>query len=374
MKKTHLYLLLFLVLGMFSCDSKKETATSETTVYPVLTLKSEKTILSVEYPTTLEGLQTVEIRSKIDGYIEEVFIEEGSLVYAGQKLFKIDANRFVQDVNQRKASIMAVEAALETASIQVLRTQSLVDKKILNSFELTKAKNVEKVKKAELNQAKAALSDAQSQLAYTQIVSPISGIVGRLPLKKGSLVSSTSETALTTIANTQDVYAHFSLSQKQLNSFLNQYPGKSIAEKLRNMPEVNLRTADGKDYGPKGKIQSLSGVISLETGSANFRALFPNPDGLLWSGASATLQLPTTIDEAVKVPKKAVFEMQGNYYVYKVDAKNTVHHTEIKVLSITTEQHYVVQHGLASGDKIITEGIGTLKDGMQIQLSPVSTK
>lgn len=374
MKKMHLYLLLFLVSGMFSCDSKKETATSEITAYPVLTLRSEKTTLSVEYPTTLEGLQTVEIRSKIDGYIEEVFIEEGSLVHAGQKLFRIDANRFVQDVNQRKASVLAVEAALETASIQVLRTQSLVDKKIVNSFELTTAKNVERVKKAELNQAKAALSDAQSQLAFTQVVSPISGIVGRLPLKKGSLVSSTSETALTTIANTQEVYAHFSLSQKQLNSFLNQYPGKSMAEKLRNMPEVNLRTADGKDYGPKGKIQSLSGVISLETGSANFRALFPNPDGLLWSGASATLQLPTTIDEAVKVPKKAVFEMQGNYYVYKVDTKNIVHHTEIKVLPIATEQHYVVQHGLASGDMVITEGIGNLKDGMQIQLNPVSTK
>jgi len=374
MKKMHLYLLLFLVSGMGSCDSKKETATSEIIAYPVLTLKSEKATLSVEYPTTLEGLQTVEIRSKVDGYIEEVFIEEGSLVHTGQKLFKIDANRFVQDVNQRKAAVLAVEAALETASIQVLRTQSLVDKKIVNSFELTTAKNVERVKKAELNQAKAALSDAQSQLAFTQIVSPISGIVGRLPLKKGSLVSSTSETALTTIANTKEVYAHFSLSQKQLNSFLNQYPGKSMAEKLRNIPQVNLRTADGKDYGSKGKIQSLSGVISLETGSANFRALFPNPDGLLWSGASATLQLPTTIDEAVKVPKKAVFEMQGNHYVYTVEAKNTVHLTEIKVLPIATEQHYVVQYGLAPGDMIITEGIGNLKDGMQIQPNPVSTK
>ncbi|UZJ63404.1 efflux RND transporter periplasmic adaptor subunit [Sphingobacterium sp. KU25419] len=150
----------------------------------MLTLGAQKADLYVEYPATLEGIQTVEIRSKIDGYIEEVFVEEGSLVKIGQKLFKIDANRFVQDVNQRKAAVLAVEAALETASIQVLRTQALVDKKIVNSFELTTARNVERVKKAELNQAKAALSDAQSQLAFTQIVSPIMGIVGRLPLKK----------------------------------------------------------------------------------------------------------------------------------------------------------------------------------------------
>lgn len=374
MEKTHLYLLFFLFIGLISCESKKESPTNKISSYPVLTLNAQKADLYVEFPATLEGIQTVEIRSKIDGYIEEVFVEEGSLVKIGQKLFKIDANRFVQDVNQRKSAMLAVEAALETASIQVLRTQALVDKKIVNSFELTTARNVERVKKAELNQAKAALSDAQSQLAFTQIVSPITGIVGRLPLKKGSLVSSNSEMALTTIANTREVYAHFSLSQKQLNGFLYQYTGRNMAEKLKNMPSVTLRTADGNDYMPQGKIQSLSGVMSRETGSANFRALFPNPEGLLWSGASAILRIPTTIDQAILLPKKAVFEIQGNYFVYKLGPKNIVNHTEIVVYPTSTEQEYVVKSGLHIGDIVITEGIGTLSNGMEIKPAPISNK
>lgn len=374
MKKTHLYLLYFLLTGLIACESKKGSPTIEIATYPVLTLKAQKADLFVEYPTTLEGLQTVEIRSKIDGYIEEVYVKEGSQVQIGQKLFKIDANRFVQDVNQRKAAVLAVEAALETASIQVLRTGALVDKKIVNSFELTTVRNLERIKKAELNQAKAALSEAQSQLAFTQIVSPITGIIGRLPFKKGSLVSSTSELALTTIANTKSVYAHFSLSQKQLNLFLSQYKGTAMAEKLQNMPSLTLRTADGHDYLPKGKIQSLSGVINTETGSANFRALFPNPDGLLWSGASATLRIPTTIDPAIMIPKKAVFEIQGNYFVYTVDAKNRINQTEISVLPTSTEQEYVVQNGIHIGDLVVIDGIGTLSNGMQIKPNLIPTK
>ncbi|WP_430613443.1 efflux RND transporter periplasmic adaptor subunit [Flavobacterium sp. JP2137] len=371
--KTHLtYLLLLLVLGYTSCDSKNNSGSAAAPSYPVQRLAAEKTTLYLEYPATLEGVETVEIRSKIDGYIEEVFVEEGSVVQAGQKLFKIDANRYLQDVNQRRAAVLAVEAALETASLQVLRTAALVDKNIVNSFELTTAKNLERVKKAELNQAQAALSDAQSQLAFTQIVSPISGVVGRLPLKKGSLVSSSSELALTTVANTSAVYAHFSLSQKQLNGFLNQYSGKDLAEKLKNMPEISLITANGQTYALSGRIQSLSGVLQAQTGSANFRALFPNPTGVLWSGASATLQIPTAVDQAILLPKKAVFEIQGRYFVYRVDAQNKAMHTEVQLLPMALEQTYVVNSGLSAGDIVVVDGLGTLRNEMQIAPKPIN--
>ncbi len=374
MRKTNLYLLVAFAVIVAACESKKETATELIGTYPTLVLSAQKTVLQLEYPTTLEGVETVEIRSKIDGYIEAVYIEEGSTVTTGQRLFKIDANRFMQEVNQRKAAVTAVEAALETASIQVVRTQALVDKKIVNTFELTTAKNLERVKRAELQQARAALSDAQSQLAFTQISSPISGIVGRLPFKKGSLVNSNSELALTTLANTQEMFAHFSLSQKQLNLFIDQYPGKNRDEKIKNMPELSLIQANGENYPLPGKIQNLSGVLNGQTGSANFKALFPNPDGILWSGASATLRIPTIIDQAIRVPKKAVFEIQGTFFVYRVDAKNTVHHTEIELFPTATERDFVVLKGLKAGDALVTEGIETLRDGMSIQPTPISHK
>ncbi len=374
MKKNSLFLLMIVATAWLSCDKSKAITEMPVAEYPTITLSAQETVVHLEFPTSLEGLETVEVRSKIDGYIEQVYVEEGSVVTSGQKLFRIDANQFLQEVNQRKAAISAIEAALETAHLHVLRTQILVDKKIVNSFELTTATNLERVKKAELTQAKSALSDAQSQLAFTQIVSPINGVVGRLPFKKGALVQSAAELALTTIANTTQVYAHFAVNQQQLNRFLAPYTGDKLAEKLKNMPEVSLITSGGEEYTHKGHIQSLSGVLNAETGSANFRALFPNPNGILWSGANGILRIPTQLNQALLVPKKAVFEIQGKYFIYKVGSENRVAQVEIEVLPTTTEREYIIQSGLKAGDIVVTDGIGTLKNGMSIRPTTISAK
>jgi len=361
-------------LSIVSCENKKTVPTESPAAYPTLTLKTQKANVSVEYPTTLEGEQTVEIRSKVDGYIEQVYVEEGSAVAKGQALFKIDANSYLQEVNNRKAAVLAAEASLETAVIQTKRTSALAEKKIINNYELTSAKNIERVKRAELSQANADLSSAKSKLAFTNIVSPINGVVGSLPFKTGSLVSSSAPDPLTTVANTKNIYAYFSLSQQQLNSFLSQYSGHQLKDKFKNMPEVTLVTADGETYLRKGKIQTLSGILNASTGSANFKAVFPNPEGKLWSGASATIVIPTQFDDAILVPKKAVFELQGRYFVFTVDAQNTVHNTEIKIRNTATEKEYVVTEGVKSGDIIVTEGIGSLRDGVKIAPTAPSSK
>lgn len=358
-------------LSIVSCETKKTEQTESPVSYPTLTIKAQKADVSVEYPTTLEGEQTVEIRSKVDGYIEQVYVEEGSAVAKGQALFKIDANSYLQEVNNKKAAVLAAEASLETAVIQTKRTSALAEKKIINNYELTSAKNIERVKRAELSQANADLSSAKSKLAFTNIVSPINGVVGSLPFKIGSLVSSSAPDPLTTVANTKNIYAYFSLSQQQLNSFLGQFSGNQLKDKFRNMPEVSLVTADGETYSSKGKIQTLSGVLNAGTGSANFKAVFPNPQGKLWSGASATIVIPTQFTAAILVPKKAVFELQSRFFVFTVDAQNVVHNTEIKIRNESTEKEYVVTEGVKAGDIIITEGIGNLRDGVKI--APISS-
>lgn len=369
-----LYPLLLSVLMTACKPNQNQGQQEEVQEFPTLLLEARKTALSAEYPATLQGQQTVEIRSKVDGYIEQVYVNEGAQVRKGQPLFKIDANSYQQEVNSRQAAVIAAEANLETATIQSQRTKVLVDRKIVNSFELTSAKNVERVKRAELNQAKADLSSARSKLAYTHIVSPIAGVVGSLPYKIGSLVSSTSASALTTVANTRQIYAYFSLSQQQLASFLRKYDGQRVNDKFRNMPEVSLTLADGTQYPVKGKIETLSGVLNANTGAANFKAVFPNPESKLWSGASAVLSIPTTINEAILVPKSSTFELQGKHFVFKVDATNTVHNTAVEVMDAVTEKDYVVISGVKSGDKIVTEGLGNLKDGMKIKATPSSSK
>jgi membrane fusion protein (multidrug efflux system) len=361
-------------LLIVSCETKKTEQSESPTAYPTLRLKEQKADVSVEYPTTLEGEQKVEIRSKVDGYIEQVYVEEGAVVTKGQPLFKIDANSYLQEVNNKKAAVLAAEASLETASIQTRRTAALAEKKIINNYELTSAKNIERVKKAELTQANADLSSAKSKLAFTNIVSPINGIVGSLPFKIGSLVSSSASDPLTTVANTKHIFAYFSLSQQQLNSFLGQYSGNQLKDKFKNMPEVSLLTADGEVYSLKGKIQTLSGVLNASTGSADFKAVFPNPEGKLWSGASATIIIPTKYENTILVPKKAVFELQGRYFVFTVDAQNVVHNTEIKIRNTATEKEYVVKEGVKSGDIIITDGIGNLRDGVKIASAGTASK
>jgi membrane fusion protein (multidrug efflux system) len=359
-------LLTVLIIGtisLISCENKKTKQTAPLPKYPVLTLSPQKANVAVEYPTTLEGEQTVAIRSKIDGYIEKVYVEEGSTVTKGQPLFKIDDNSYLQEVNHKKAAVLAAKASLETAVIQTQRTATLVEKKIINTYELTSAKNLERVKRAELSQANADLSAAQSKLAFTNILSPISGVVGSLPYKIGALVSSTAPDPLTFVANTNQVYAYFSVSQQQLNLFLNQYSGKRLKDKFKHMPAVSLLTAAGERYPLNGKIQTLSGVLNTSTGAANFKAVFPNPEGKLWSGASATISIPTRFENVILVPKTAVFELQGRFYVYTVDAKHTVHTAGITIRNIATEKNYIVTEGLKSGEVIITDGVGNLKDG-----------
>lgn len=375
MKTTLIYSCLSACLILSSCGNSKSPQQQENIQeFPVLSITPQKADLFAEYPTTLQGEQTVEIRSKVDGYIEQVYVSEGTMVSKGQSLFKIDANSFQQEMNNKNAAVLAAVANLETASIQTERTKVLVEKKIVNSFELTSAKNIEQVKKAELNQAKADLSAAKSKLAYTNIVSPINGVVGSLPYKIGSLVSSTSETALTTIANTKQIYAYFSLSQQQLDAFLNQYDGQKVNEKFKHMPQVSLLMQNGEIYSTKGKIETLSGVLNASTGAANFKAVFPNPEAKLWSGASATIRIPTQLNNAVMVPKSTTFELQGKYFVFKVDQKNIVHHTAIDIMEAVTDKDYVVTKGLAAGDQIVTEGLGNLKDGMKIKPNPSTSK
>lgn len=353
-------------LTIVSCKEKNTKQTESAATYPTLTLKSQKTEVSVAYPTTLEGEQTVEIRSKVDGYIERVYVEEGAIVTKGQSLFKIDANSYLQEVNNKKAAVLAAEASLETAIIQTKRTSTLAEKKIINSYEVTVAKNIERARRAELSQANADLSAAASKLAFTNIVSPIDGVVGSLPFKIGSLVSSSSIDPLTTVANTRQIFAYFSLSQHQLNSFLNQYPGNQLKDKIKNMPKVSLVIDGGESYPVKGSIQTLSGVLNASTGSANFKAVFSNPDGELWSGSSATIVIPTQLEDAILVPKKAVYELQGRFYVFTVDAQNIARSTEIKMRNTATEKEYVVTEGVKSGNIIITDGIGNLRDGVKI--------
>lgn len=366
-----LYLLLPALLIIASCgngDQKKAGPPApQVQSYPVVALTAQSTSLETDYPATLEGIQNVDIRPKVDGFIEKIFVDEGATVKKGQPLFNINAPQYEQQVRTASAAISSAEADVNAAQLQVNKTKPLVEKDIISKYDLDAAMLTLQSRKAALAQAKAELANAKVNLGYTHITSPVDGVIGSIPFKTGSLVSSSSASPLTTVSNISKVYAYFSLNEKQLLDFSRQYKGTSLEAKLKNIPAVSLVLADGTTYAENGKVQSINGLINTGTGSASLRATFPNPINLLRSGASASVRIPQHLENVILIPQKSTIDLQGKKFVYVLGEKGLIKNTEIEVMELTKGNFYVVTKGLKAGDKIVMEGFQSLKDGSEIK-------
>lgn len=368
----HSLLLLFpALLTIASCgnsDQKKAGPPApQVQTYSVLTVSPRSTSLQTDYPATLEGIQNVDIRPKVDGFIDRIYVDEGVSVKKGQLLFSINAPQYEQQVRTASAAISSAQADVNAAQLQVNKTKPLVEKDIISKYDLDAALLTLQSRKAALAQARAELVNAKVNLGYTRITSPVNGVIGSLPFKTGSLVSSSSASPLTTVSNISNVFAYFSLNEKQLLEFSRQYKGTTLETKLKNIPAVSLVLADGTPYPEKGKINSINGLINTGTGSATLRATFPNPLNLLRSGASASVRIPQHLKDAILVPQRSTIDLQGKKFVYVLTEKGIVKNTEIEVMDLTKGNFYVVTKGLGAGDKIVLEGFQTLKDGMEIK-------
>jgi len=360
------------LLLLFSCGSKEQQnsgfGAQGIATYKVLTLQPRSATLNTDYPASIQGLQNIEIRPKVDGFVEKIYVDEGSLVKKGQLLFKINAPQYEQDVRTAQAGIKTAEADVNSATLQVNKVKPLVEKDIISHYELESAQYTLQSKEAALAQAKAALENARVNLGYTTIVSPVDGVIGSLPYKLGSLVTSTTADPLTTVYNTATVYAYFAMNEKQLLGFSRDSSNtSSFRSKLNNIPQVTLILSDGTVYEHKGKVETVNGLINTTTGSANFRAAFINPRGLLRSGSSATVRIPAVVKSAIIVPQNVTYELQDKRFVYVVNNQNKIKNVAITVMDGTPGQFYIVTDGLKSGDRIIAEGANNLKDDLEIK-------
>jgi len=354
-------------------DKKNPQAADQIQSYPVVALISHSTTLETDYPATLEGIQNVDIRPKVDGFIERIYVDEGATVKKGQLLFSINAPQYEQLVRTANASISSAEADVNAAQLQVSKTKPLVEKDIISKYDLESAQLTLQSRKAALAQAKAELSNAKVNLSYTKITSPVDGVIGSIPFKTGSLVNGTSAQPLTTVSNIAKVYAYFSMNEKQLLDFSRHYKGNNLAAQMKNIPAVSLVLSDGTIYAQNGKIESINGLINTNTGSASLRATFSNPIGLLRSGASASVRIPQYLDSVILIPQKSTIDLQGKKFVYVLDEKGAVKNIEVQIMEIPRGNYYVVTKGLKVGDKIVLEGFQSLKDGVQIKQEVKST-
>ncbi len=341
--------------------------------YPVLTITPYSTTLFSEFPAIVQGQQNIEIRPKIDGYVEKIYVDEGSAVRKGQLLFHISAPQYEQDVRTARANIKIATADVNAAQMQVNKVRPLVEKDIISKYELESAQYTLEAKQAALAQARATLANALTNLGYTSVISPVNGVVGSIPYRIGSLVTSSTAQPLTTVSNIGKIWAYFSINEKQALDFVKRNKGGTIQSRLATIPPVTLILSDKTEFPRKGRVETANGLINTETGSVSVRATFVNPGNIIRSGSSGVIRIPQTVDSAILVPQKATYEVQGKKFVYVAESTGTVRGTEIKVLDNNNGQYYVIQEGLHAGDKIVLEGVASLKDGAAIKPRMVNT-
>ena len=338
---------------------------------PVITVSSVPANTYQYYTASLQGSRDIEIRPQVDGYINKIYVDEGAQVKKGQLLFKIDPQPYVEQLNNANALYMAAKASLEDAEINVNKLVPLVQNNVISDVQLKSAQAAYNVAKANVSQTSAAVQSARINLGYTSIVAPASGYIGSIPYKTGSLVGRSTLDPLTVLSETKDVRAYFSMSELNFQQFKEQFPGNTIEEKIKQMPPVELVLATDSVYPQKGKVELAEGQFDKTTGTINFRASFPNVQGLLRSGNTGKIRIVRNLGNSIVIPQEATYELQDKIFVYAVGDSNKVTSKPITVVG-ATGNYYLVQSGVNQGEKIVYTGLDRLRDGAVIQPQPIS--
>ena len=346
-------------LAITSCSKKQGMPTGDNK-HVVETITPQVAEITTSYPAAIRSCQDVNIVAKVSGHIMKVYVKEGQEVRAGQPLFLIDPTLYNAAVKSAEAAVKIAETSIETQRLNVENKEMLHAKGIISDFDLRSAKNQLATLEAQLASANAQLANAKDQLGFCTITSPTNGVVGKINYRQGTLASPSLPQPLTVVSDLREMYVYFSMAEKQVLNLGGQ------ASALASFPEVSLRMANGQVFERQGKIAAISGVIDASTGSLQVRADFSNPNRILRSGGTGTIEVPTSDSAAVMVPQIAVVDVQEKKFVYTLGEDNKVKYTEIKVLSQNDGQHYIVTEGVKIGDCIVVEGVSTLKDGMEI--------
>ena len=362
MKKIALWVLTAVMLT--SCGSKSNKMGEASNDFAVETIQTTTADLKTSYPATIKGMQDIEIRPKVSGYLVKLLVDEGATVRKGQPLFLIDSEQYRATVKAAKAQIRVCRANIATQKLTVDNKRMLFKQNIISSNDLKMAENTLASYEAQLAAAEAQLQSAQDNLRWCTVTSPADGVVGSIPYRVGSLVSGQSAEALTTVSNISKMYVYFSMTEKQLLALTREAGGVNAA--IKKMPAVSLVLSDGTTYSQSGTISTVSGVIDPSTGSVQMRATFDNAQHILRSGGTGSILIPTHASDAIMVPQSATFDVQDKKFVYVVNADKTVATREITVLPQNNGQTYVVASGLRAGERIVVDGVNQLKNGQKI--------
>lgn len=343
---------------LVSC-SENSTSKPNLETVPVTQVMSIDTNLYTDYVAEIAAVQNVEIRAKVSGYLEKIFVDEGQHVREGQLLFKINEAGYREELNRTKAVYRIAASEARSAEIELSNVQQLFRKNVVSSTELEIAKNKLASANAKVEEALANEEAAEHRLSYTNIRAPFTGFINRIPFKIGSLINEGS--LLTSISENNQVFAYFDVSEKEYLAY-----AENLLKDSTGSKKVDLILADGKMHNQKGRIETMEGEIDGSTGNIAFRARFPNPDKILKHGASGKVRMTKRLINVLAIPQKATFEIQDKLYVYVVGADN-----KLEVRNITASNRlshiFIISKGLKDKEKIVYEGIQNVTAGSQIQ-------
>ena len=371
MKKIALWMLTAAMLT--SCGNKSRQMPEANKDFAVITLQNTEADLKTEYPATIKGMQDIEIRPKVAGYLTSLLVDEGSTVKKGQPLFLIDSEQYASAVKAAQAQVNVCKSQIATQKLTVDNKRMLFKQNIISNYDLQMAENMLASLEAQLAAAEAQLHSASDNLRWCTVTSPSNGVVGTIPYRVGSLVSASNPQPLTTVSNIEEMYVYFSMTEKQLLGFTRSEGGVNAA--ISKMPAVKLVLADGSEFNESGVISTASGVIDPSTGSVQMRATFKNAAHILRSGGTGSILIPARDENAIMIPQKSTFDIQNKKFVYILNKDNTISPREIEVLPQHDGKSFVVSSGLKAGEIIVIDGVNQLKNGMKINpITPEQAK
>jgi len=365
MKSSGLERIVFLIACLALLGScKKQTKQADNNDYKTITVSPSTATLTKEYTATLEGEQNVEIRPQVSGTITKICVKEGADVNKGQVMFVIDQIPYKASLANAVAEVNSAKASVASARLTLKSKKELKQQKVVSDYDVEQAQNSLNSAIAVLQNAQASEISARNNFSYTIVKSPADGVIGMINYRVGALVNSSITDPLTIVSDNKRVYAYFSITEREMQNYISKYG--SLKAALNKMQRVKLKLSDGTNYAITGKVDAISGNVDSTTGTVTLRASFTNLQSMLRNGGTGIITLPYTVKNSIVIPQGATYELQDKIFVYKV-VNGKTKSSIIKVMDFNDGTHYVVTSGLQSGDVIIAEGAGLLKDGIKVK-------
>ena len=360
---------LSLLLGVvFAGCAKKQAAAPPPPVVQVAEVTSGNAMRDTEIIGQLDSPQNVEIRARVEAFVEKVLFTEGTPIKEGDPLFLLDKKPFQERLAAANGRLSEARAALKKYETDVARLKPLAEKRAIPQQDLDNALASVDVGKASVESAQANVESAQIDLGYCDVRSPISGLIGAKQVSIGELVGKGAPTLLATISTLDPMWIYCAVSEVRYLKAENEVrrTGKSIAD----LP-VSLILADGSVHPTKGKFVFIDRAVDAKTGTLRVRAEFANTEKLLRPGMFGRIKVDLGVrPDSILVPERALAELQGKSFVWVVGSDNKTTQRAVKVGEMIGDNVLIVE-GLKSGERIITEGLQKVREGALVQLAQV---